>query len=104
MECRNGDAPWNLTAQVPVLDVVEVLNQGCLTAFRSKGDLSGLQSLLRGLSERFHMNEPLVLDERLDNAATLIAVTDRMLDRIFSTTQFGRFERGEDFLARILRG
>jgi hypothetical protein len=50
------------------------------------------------------MNEPLVLDERLDNAATLIAVTDRMLDRIFSTTQIGRFECGEDLLAGDLWG
>ena len=72
----NSVAPPELTADAPVADVVRPVEVGLLHALGDQLDIALFDALDGGLNELVHLDEPLLLDQRLDGRAASVMCAD----------------------------
>ena len=85
LEGRDWDAPRDLAGDVPVLDVLEVMDENLLLAGWVEFDLPCFENLDGALSKWFDIDEPLFLEKWLNSSAALVAVTNRVSDFLFTS-------------------
>lgn len=98
-EHRNGDAPRDLTGDVPVFQTFEIVDENFFLVCRVEFDFIILEVLDGFGSETFDVDEPLLFQHRLDNGATFVAMSDGVGDFLFATEEAFGFKGFEDFLA-----
>ena len=72
----NAVSPPQLAADAPVADIVSPVEVGLLHSRRDQLDVAFLDALDGGLDQLVHLDEPLLLDQRLDCRAAAVVCAD----------------------------
>ena len=78
---RNSVSPPKLTADAPVSDVFHPVEIGFFETFRDKFDFAFFDGRNGRFGKRFHFDEPLLADDRLDDGRATITFADVVLIR-----------------------
>lgn len=103
-EGRDGDAPRDLAGNIPVFELLEIVNENALFASGVEFDFAVLDGLDGAVGEGFDVDEPLLFEEGFDDAAAFVAVADRMLDSLFAATETELLKILEDLGASVSGG
>ena len=88
---RDGDTPRDLTGNIPVFEILEVINQNALLALWVKLDFAGFEMFNRFGGELLDIDEPLLLKSRFDGCATFVTVRNRVDNAFFATEKASIF-------------
>ena len=104
LEGRDRNAPRDLAANVPVFEVLQVVDKNLLLVGWMEFDLAGLESFDGLLGEWFHIDEPLLFQERLDDGVALVTVANFVHDILLAAAKAEIFEIFEDGFAAFCGG
>ncbi len=98
---RDAVSPPKLTADAPVLDVLQPVVIDLLEAFGHNADASIAHGCERSLGQRFDLHEPLLGDHRLDDLTAALRARDGGEVRLFLDDQACGLHVSPQVLARL---
>lgn len=104
LEGWDRNTPRDLAGDIPVFELLEIVEEDLLFAGGVKFDLPFLENLDGAGGERFDVDKPLLFEEWLDDSVALVAVTNRVLDLLFPSKEVLFLEVFENFFARLCSG
>ena len=100
---RNRNAPRDLTANIPILKALQIINQHIFLRRREELNLVCLKMLYRHLSQLLHVHKPLLFQHRLNHCIAFITMCHRVNNLFFTSEQILLFQIFQNFLAALRR-
>ena len=89
LESGDRNAPRNLTANIPIVKLFEVVDKGAFFAGGIEFYLVVFKSSDSAVGEWLDVDEPLFFEERFNDSVAFVAVTDRMGDFFLAAEESG---------------
>ncbi len=104
MEHRNGDTPRDLAGNVPIFEILEIIDKDLFLTGWGEFDFAGFEMFDGFGGKTFDVDEPLAFKHRFDRGTTFVAMGNRVDDVFFAAEKTLLLEVGEDFFTAFLGG
>src|SRR5438067_11042785 len=94
-------SPPQLARDAPVVDIAHPVKIDLPEIFRNNRNLARLDGLLRAISQRFDLDEPLFRQSRFHDSSTAVALSERQRVILFSNEKALLFQVMQHALARL---